>query len=131
MFSTAYALPNTAARGKDQLLRPVALLLLAAACGLTHNHLQLLPGAAAQADQPGGDLPPATAAMRYLEGYWQGTMSYSTEDGRTASRCVQQIVMRNGSLWQVRMGIADELCGQTHAYQRPPVNSSLSLQHGV
>lgn len=89
MFRTALPRPHAAARGKDQLLCRMALL-------------QLLPGAEAQANQPGGDLPPATAAMRYLEGYWQGTMSYSTEDGRTASRCVQQIVMRNGSLWQVR-----------------------------
>lgn len=87
--------------------RVLPWLLLAAACGLTHNNLQLLPGAEAQQS---GQFPPATDAMRFLEGFWQGVHRYTAEDGTVVSHCVEQIIQRNGTAWQVRTPVGR--CGK-------------------
>ncbi len=76
--------------------RALPWLLLVAACGLTHHRLHLLPGAEAQQLQP-GELPPATGAMRFLEGSWQGVVRASS----TENRCAETVVQRNGTLKQV------------------------------
>ncbi len=90
--------PTSILMGRPRVL---PWLLLAAACGLAHNRLQLLPVAEAQQLQP-GEFPPATGAMRFLEGHWQGVLRYRADDGSTVSQCVEQIVLRNGTAWQVR-----------------------------
>lgn len=78
--------------------RALPWLLLVAACGLTHHHLHLLLGAEAQQLQP-AELPPATGAMRFLEGSWQGVV----RDSGTKIRCAESVVQRDGILNQVPM----------------------------